>query len=101
MIETWCKHLSISQRNSMLKLLLKYKELFDGTLGDFKTDLVSFTLKEGANPYHGRPYPIPHAQLKVFKKEVERLEELGVLEQQPASQWGSPTFIIPKKNKTV
>jgi hypothetical protein len=32
---------------------------------------------------------------------VERLCKLGVLERQPASQWASPSFIIPKQNKTV
>ena len=34
-------------------------------------------------------------------KEVERLCKLGVLERQPASEWASPSFIIPKKDKTV
>jgi hypothetical protein len=37
-------------------------------------------------------------------KEVDKLcqlAELGVLERQPASEWASPSFIIPKKNKTV
>jgi hypothetical protein len=32
---------------------------------------------------------------------VERLCKLGVLERQPASEWASPSFIIPKKDKTV
>jgi hypothetical protein len=29
------------------------------------------------------------------------LVKLGVLERQPASEWASPLFIIPKKNRTV
>jgi hypothetical protein len=33
-------------------------------------------------------------------KEVEILCKLGVLERQPASEWASPSFIIPKKDKT-
>ncbi len=32
---------------------------------------------------------------------MERLCQLGVLERQPASEWASPSFIIPKKDKTV
>jgi hypothetical protein len=39
-------------------LLLKYETLFDGTLGDWNRPPVSIELKEGATPYHGRPYPI-------------------------------------------
>jgi hypothetical protein len=34
-------------------------------------------------------------------KEVESLCKLGVLERQPASEWALPSFIIPKKDKTV
>jgi hypothetical protein len=45
--------------NLLLALLLKFEELFDGTLEDWKLPPVSFELKEGAKPYHGRPYPIP------------------------------------------
>ncbi len=32
---------------------------------------------------------------------MERLCELGVLERQPASEWGSPSFIVPKKGRIV
>ncbi len=43
----------------LLALLLKFKELFNGMLRDWKLPPVAFELKEGAKPYHGRPYPIP------------------------------------------
>jgi len=29
-------------------------------LGDWKAEPVSFKLKDGAKPYHGRPYPVPN-----------------------------------------
>jgi hypothetical protein len=48
-----CKHLSANQQKKLLQLLTKYELLFDGTLGDWKTKLVSFQLKEGVSPYHG------------------------------------------------
>ncbi len=32
---------------------------------------------------------------------MERLCELGVLERQPASEWALPSFIIPKKDRTI
>ena len=40
-METQCKHLTMTQRNKFLKLLQKYEELFDGTLGTWKTYPVS------------------------------------------------------------
>ncbi len=44
---------------------------------------------------------MPKVHKETVIKEVERLCQLGVLERQPASEWASPSFIIPKKDKTV
>jgi hypothetical protein len=94
-------HLSADQKKKLLQLLTKYELLFDGTLGDWKTKPVSFQLKEGVSPYHGQAFPVPKFHKETIIKEVERLCQLGVLERQPASEWASPSFIIPKKDKTI
>ncbi len=96
-----CKHLSADQQKKLLQLLTKYELLFDGTLGDWKTKPVSFQSKEGVSPYHGWVFPVPKVHKETIIKKVERLCQLGVLERQPASEWASPSFIIPKKDKTV
>ena len=96
-----CSHLSATDREKLLSLLLKYEELFDGTLGDWNLPPVSFEIKEGMKPYHGRPYPIPQIHKAVLMKEIDRLCSIGVLKWQPNSEWASPTFIIPKKDGTV
>jgi hypothetical protein len=43
----------------LLQLLQKYESLIDGTLGDWKTKLVFFQLRERVSPYHGRAFPVP------------------------------------------
>jgi hypothetical protein len=96
-----CSHLTASDREKLLSVLLKFKPLFNGTLGDWTLLPVSFELKEGMKPYHGRPYPILHKHKAVLMKEIKRLFDNGVLEWQPSSRWASPTFIIPKKDSTV
>jgi hypothetical protein len=58
-------------------------------------------MKEGAKPYHGRPYPIAQIHKATLMKEINWLEGIGVLKRQSSSQWASPTFIIPKKDMTV
>jgi hypothetical protein len=98
--DNW-KHLSANQQKKLLQLLKKYESLFDGTLGDWKTKLVSFQLMEGVSPYRGQAFPVPKVHKDTIIKEVERLCQQGVLERQPASEWASPSFIIPKKDKTV
>jgi hypothetical protein len=65
-----------------------------GTPFDIKT-------KEGAEPYHDRPFPVPNTHKLTLKTELDRLEKLGVLKKVNRSQWGAPTFIIPKKDGTV
>ena len=96
-----CTHLSQHEQNELLEVLLEFEDLFDGTLGDWKTEPVSFELKRDAKPYHSRAFPIPHKHRETIKKEVKRLVELGVLEWQPTSEWAAPSFIQPKKNGTV
>ena len=99
--ETQCQHLIMTQRNDLLKLLQKFEELFDGTLGTWKIDPLDFELKEDAKPICSRPYPIPKVHEEMFKKEVERLVLLGVLEVANDSEWGAPSFsqTKPKSNQ--
>ena len=54
-MENQCQHLTMTQRNELLKLLQKFEELFDGTLGTRKTDPVDFELKEDAKKIFSRP----------------------------------------------
>ncbi len=96
-----CSHLTASNREKLLSMLLKFESLFNGTLGDWKLLPVSFESKEGMKPYHGRPYPILHKHKAILMKEIKRPCDIGVLEWQPSSQWALPTFIIPKKDSTV
>ncbi len=46
-----CSHLTPSHREKLLSLLLKYKELFDGTLGDWNRPPVSVELKKGPSHF--------------------------------------------------
>jgi hypothetical protein len=92
-----CSHLQPPHREKLLSLLLKYETLFDGTLGNWNRPLISIELKEGATPYHDRPYPVAQVHKATLKKEINRLCSIGVLKKQAPSQWASPTFIIPKR----
>ena len=43
-------YLEQSERESLLKVLIKYKHLFDGTLGEFRIDPVSIELVRSYTP---------------------------------------------------
>jgi hypothetical protein len=68
-----CSHLNLDEQAKLLEFLMKYEDLFDGTLGDWKTEPVSVELKEGTRPYHGRPYPVPKVHKQTTKKECDCL----------------------------
>lgn len=93
-----CTHLDATDKNKLLRVLIKYKHLFDGTLGDFKVDPVKIELKKDAQPVQLRPFQVPHIRRGMFKKELDRLIQLGVLEERPNSPWSSPSFLIAKKD---
>ena len=96
-----CTHLSKEKQEKLLKLLNKHKTLFDGSLGEWKKESLNIEVKEGAKPYHARAYPIPKIHEQTLKMEVERLCKEGVLKRVNRSEWAAPTFIIPKKDRTV
>ncbi|POM57987.1 Gag-pol fusion protein [Phytophthora palmivora] len=54
-----------------------------------------------ANPFAARPFPIPRAYYDASRKEIQRLIRLGVIEPDTSSPWESPTFVIPKRNRSV
>jgi hypothetical protein len=74
-----CSHLTASNRDKLLSVRLKFKPLFDCTLGDWKLTPVSFELNEGMKPYHGRPHPIPHKHKAVLmKKNQTAVQNLSI-----------------------
>jgi hypothetical protein len=83
-IRETCSHLRAFARGKLLSMLLKYESLFDGMLDDWNLPPVSFELKEGMKPYHGRPYPIPCKHKAILMKEIKQLCNIGVLEWQPS-----------------
>jgi hypothetical protein len=96
-----CPQLTSKQRKQLTKLLMKFEKLFDGTLGTWKNTKYDIELKPGATPYHGRPYSIPRAYEQQLRVEVERLVQIGVLRKVNRSEWGAPTFVIPKKDRAI
>jgi hypothetical protein len=94
-------HLNYTERDALYKLIQKYEDLFDGTLGTFTGTPYDIKLKENVEPFHIRAFPVPKIHEYSFKSEIERLVSLGVLKKVNRSQWGAPTFLIPKKDGTV
>jgi len=53
-------HLNQSQKEKLHQLLLKYEDIFDGTLREWEGEPIDFEMVEGAKPHSQRHYPVPH-----------------------------------------
>jgi hypothetical protein len=100
-------HLSDLEKEMIMKLMQGNSTLFKGGLGTIKMDPVLLELNtnnDGFKPFSGRAYPIPHIHYDSTKKEINTLVKIGVLREcstKDNSEWGAPTFIIPKKTGDV
>jgi hypothetical protein len=89
------------QRKELYKLLIKYEDLFDGTLCKWNGTPYGIKVKGGAEPYHAQAFPVPKMHELKLKKELDWLCTLQELKKVNWSRWGVPTFIIPKKKNSV
>ncbi len=106
---SWCKiwkiydiikqlgHLNIQQKADIKQVLSEFTKLFDGTLGVHPHQKFHIDLETNARPTHVRPYPVPVIHVVAFVKELKHPCTIGILSPHGASEWASPTFIIPKK----
>ena len=95
------KHLSTEQQQALQTVLSKRTKLFSGNLGKYTGQKMHLSLQPGAVPKFLRHYPVPVSQQAAYKKELDRLQKIGVLERTGASEWAAPSFIIPKKDGRV
>ena len=74
---------------------------FDGTLGRWVGKLHEIQLKKDVEPFHAKPFSVPHAHERTLKMEIEQLVKMGVLKRVNHSECASPSFIIPRKTRLI
>ena len=89
------------EKTHLLSLIEDFKDLFDGTSVDWATETVDLELKPGSEPFNSTYYPVPIIDKENFCKDLKHLVEIGVLTPVQHSQYGTPLFIIPKRERTV
>ena len=84
-------------KNSSLDFLLdKFSEVFTEKLGAIKSFSAKLSLKEGEEPKFFKPRSIPYAVRGAIEKELDRLEQQGILEKVIYSEWATPIVPIAK-----
>jgi hypothetical protein len=88
--------LTNGEQSSLLALLKKCEDSFDGTFTGGTP--CGIKLKENIKPHHARPFSVPKTHELTLKSELDRLCALNMLKRVNRSQWGGPTFVVPKKD---
>jgi hypothetical protein len=103
-----CENLHVEEQHQLKTLLQKYEHLFDGTLGEFNMDTIPISLQlmdPNCKPIHACAYTVSRSVEQQLQpsKEIVRLVDIGILEEDYSSEWASyiQSFAIPKKNGTI
>jgi len=95
------KHLNQIQQQQLLNIFERHPILFSGKLGKYPHQKIHLDIQNNAQPFHAKSYAVPHIHQQVFKDELQRLCQIGVLEKCGGTEWAAGTFIIPKKDGRV
>ena len=93
-------HLKPTEQQKLAELLNKYPHLFKGGLGTLNVPPVKIEIRpltQSEEPYHARAFPIPHCYKETTRKEMKRLEEIGVFKHANDSEWAGPTLACGSK----
>ena len=85
----------------MIILLEDFEDFFGVNLGDWANDPVNLNPKPGSKPFNCKYYPVPIINKEIFLNDLKPLVEIGVLTLVQYSKYGTPVFVIPKKEVTV
>lgn len=76
------------------QVMEKYAEVFKPEPGHIKGTKAHLSLKEGAQPRFWRPRSVPYAIKERVGKELDRLEESGILHKVDYAEWAAPIVVF-------
>ena len=66
--------------------------MFEDILGTIKDYTALLHVKESASPRFHRPRPVPFAIQEAIGRELDRLEQSGIIEKVNYAQWAAPMY---------
>lgn len=110
----WLKHIRLNWKeigvtiveNSQTRLKSlseEYSVIFKdelGTMNSIQAEL-HVLVKEDASPQFYHPRPVPFALKEAIERELQWLEESGILKKVSHSDWAAPIVPVPKKDRSV
>ena len=93
------ERLDETQRRELQQLLQGFAGVLQGEPG--RTSLTEHRIKiNGARTIRQPPYRLRHAYYELVRKELEEMQEKGVIEPSN-SEWASPIILVRKKDGSM
>ena len=92
---------TINKLTSKSSWLEEFPELFASGLGCFKGETFSIDVDTSVEPKFFKARPVPYAMKDMVSKELDRLQDEGIISPVTYSAWAAPTLPVLKSNDTV
>ena len=99
----WGSIFSVGELDDLDQLKGQYKHLFKPKqpgqpIKGFKADIK---VKDDAKPIFCKARPVPYALKENLEKELNKLQEQGIIYQVKTSEWAAPIVVVPKSDKSI
>ena len=92
----------IQKKPPTLKAILhEYDNVFSEELGTMKEFRAKLVVKPASRPWFHRPHSVLYALKGAIEKELDHLEETGVIEKVAHAEWAAPIVAVLKWDGTV
>ncbi len=101
----WLKYLQLDWKciasvkclpaGTLKKLLQEHDSLFKDELGTVTSHKATLRVRLDATPRFFKPGPVPYATKEAIGDELDRLEQQGIIQKIPSSDWAAPLVAVP------
>ena len=92
---------ALSANSQLNDLLSKHSELFTESYEGMKGLEAHITMRGDAKPVFVKARRVPYALKEQVERELDKLENKGVIKKTEKSCWASPIVVVPKADNTV
>lgn len=93
--------LAVNPKQQLETILQKYKKIFELNLDSIKDKKARLTLKEEVRPVFLKHRTIPFKLLPLVEKEIQNLEDAGILVKVDTSEWATPIVPVLKREGKI
>ena len=92
---------AIQQSSSLNQLLQEYSSLFRDELGTLKNAAAKISVPPGTQPRFFKAHQVPYALKSKVEKELDRLQEQGIITPVQFSDWAAPIVPVIKSDGSI